>query len=142
MKIAPAYKNMIEFELRNYDYTKEIIEEVKDEIINKPPMAVGETERVMDSRISNPTERKGIRLVTNTALVHMERTVKAIDRALEVLEKEHREIFKLHYQGKRDWKQVLSMMYISQDTFYRKRNELIEQVAVELGLVVPEGAES
>jgi len=142
MRIAKAYKNMIEFELRNYDYTLEIIEGIKDEIINKPPMAVGETERVMDSRISNPTERKGLRLVTNTALDHMERTVKAIDRALESLEEEHREIFKLHYRGKRDWRQVLSMMYISQDTFYRKRNELIEQVAIELGLVVPEGVES
>jgi len=142
MRVNKAYKKMIEFELRNYDYTMEVIEDIKDEIINRPPMAVGETERVMDSRVSDPTERKGLRLVTNTALDHMERTVKAVDRALEKLDKEHEQIFKLHYQGKRNWRQVLSMMYISQDTFYRKRNELIEQVAVELGLILPEELES
>jgi len=135
--LAPAYFKMVEHELFNYDVTKAEIERLKDEIINKPPVA-GEQERVQESEVSNPTERKGLRLVSNTALLHMERTVGAIERALMQLEEEHNEIFELRYRQGLSWREVLSQTYMAQNSYFRKRRELVNAVAVNLGLILPD----
>lgn len=137
MKTPKPYKNVIQHELYNYDETKAVIEEVKDQIINKPPAGVGEQDRVRGGPVSDPTARDGLTLVTNTALEHMERTVKAIETALERLGWEHKTIFELEYRQKCSWKWVVGELYVSEATYFRKKAELIDMVAMQLGYILP-----
>lgn len=133
MKVAKPYINAIEHELRNYKLTRERIEELKDEIINMPPKAVGENERVMGEPLSDPTYGKAHKLLTNTVLTHMERTIKAIDMALLQLDDGHRLIFEHRYLKNKPWKQIFCDVPMCQKTCFNKRSELIDKVAEILG---------
>ena len=133
-KIPPAYFKMIEFELYNYDNTKEEIEVIKDEIIGGSPRPAGEQARVTNTAVSDPTFTKAAILTTNVTLLYMERTIKAIDRALMQLSESHNEIFELKYRQGNHWKQVLSKMYISERHYFRQRRELIEAVGMQMGI--------
>ena len=128
---------MIEFELYNYDNTKEEIEAIKDEIIGGSPLPVGEQNNVQRTTVSDPTFTKAAVLTTNVTLLYMERTVKAIDRALMHLDEIHNEIFEHRYRQQKNWRQSLCELYISQDTYFKRRREIIHAVAAQLGLALP-----
>ena len=137
MRMPPAYFNVIEHELYNYDYTKEQVGQMRDEIIVGVPAMPSEGDRVQSNRISKPTEKKGVALASNVALVSMERTVKAIDRALLLLGEEHNELFELRYRQKQNWRTTVCEMGMPERTYFRKRRELVYAVAVQLGLASP-----
>lgn len=134
LKIPPAYFKMIEFELYNYDNTKEEIAALKDEIIGSPPLPAAEQDNVQRTTVSDPTFSKVATMTTNVTLLYMERTIKAIDRALMRLSESHNEIFDLKYRQGKNWKQVISETYISERHYFRQRRELIEAVAMQMGL--------
>jgi RinA family phage transcriptional activator len=128
---------MIEFELYNYDNTKEEIEAMKDEIIGRPPLPAVEQDNIQRTTVSDPTYSKVVTMTTNVTLSYMERTIKAIDRALQRLDETHNEIFEQRYRQGKNWRESLSELYISQDTYFKKRREIILAVAVQLGLALP-----
>ena len=137
MRMPPAYFNVIEHELYNYDYTKEQVGRMRDEIIVGVPAMPSEGDRVQSNRISKPTEKKGTELASSVALLHMEHTVKAIDRALLLLGEDHVELFELRYKEKQNWRQTICETGWAQQTYFRKRRELVYAVAVQLGYVSP-----
>ena len=126
---------MIEHELYNYDETKKEIEQLKNEIIESPPPPISERVNIQTGVISDTTFNKANKIYTNSFITHMERTVRAIDRALMQLDDIHNEIFELKYRQGKNWRQVLSIAHFGQDTFFKKRRELIYQVAVNMGFV-------
>ncbi len=128
---------MIEFELYNYDNTKEEIEAIKDEIIGGSPLPVGEQDNVQRTTVSDPTFTKAAVLTTNVTLLYMERTVKAIDRALMHLDEIHNEIFEHRYRQGKNWRQALTELCIGQDTYFKRRREIIFAVAAQMGLIQP-----
>lgn len=131
MKLDRAVFRYIEHELYNYDETKREIEELREDIIEKAPL-----KEVVPGTgfISDPTARKAIKLVTSTAIARMERTVRAIDRALARLSDEHRQLFDLKYRQCLSWQKICDEMPVSERTYFRLRRELVYMVAVEMGL--------
>ena len=130
-KINRSVFRYIEFELYSYDYTKKTLEEEKEDVVRATikldtPPAKG--------AIGDSTASKAIRLATNTAILRMERMVRAIDQSLLMLEEEHNQVFELKYRQNKHWRYVASKMYIGQDTYFKKRRELVEMVALQLGL--------
>jgi RinA family phage transcriptional activator len=104
---------------------------MRDEIIDAPPLR----ETIPDAGyISDPTAKKATKLVTNTVLVRMTRTVAAIDKALVRLGDNHRALFDLKYRQDLSWQQVCQELPVSERTYFRIRRELVHMVATELGL--------
>ena len=131
MKLPRAVFRYIEHELYNYDNTLNEIQRMRDEIIDAPPLR----ETIPDAGyISDPTAKKATKLVTNTALVRMTRTVAAIDKALSRLPENRRALFNMKYRQDLPWQQVCVEMSVSERSYFRMRRELVEMVALELGL--------
>lgn len=131
MKLPRAVFRYIEHELYNYDNTLNEIQRIRDEIIDALPVR----ETIPDAGyISDPTAKKATKLVTNTALVRMTRTVAAIDKALSRLPENHRALFNMKYRQDLPWQQVCVEMSVSERSYFRMRRELVEMVALELGL--------
>ena len=136
MKLSrPAFR-YVESELYNYDETKKELEELQEDIRNSTPDMSGDVVKV--GKVSSQPEAKSIQLLTNKVLVRMDRTIKAIDKALSILGEEHNMIFELKYRQNLNWRQVVIEVPTSQDTYFRKRRELVQMVAVQLGLISPE----
>lgn len=136
MKLSrPAFR-YVESELYNYDETKKELEELQEDIRNSTPDMSGDM--VKGGTVSSQPEAKSIQLLTNKVLVRMDRTIKAIDKALSILGEEHNLIFELKYRQNLNWRQVVIEVPTSQDTYFRKRRELVQMVAVQLGLINPE----
>jgi RinA family phage transcriptional activator len=127
----------VEHEMFNYALTKGAITDLRDEIINSTPTRDDLMTTVDTGRISNPTAARGSLLATNVALLRMDRTVRAIDRALELLGEEHNLVFKMKYEKNMNWRHILSETYMGQETYFRKRRELVQMVAVQMGLAEP-----
>ena len=131
MRLNRAVFRYVEHELYNYDNTLVEMQNLREGIIEAPPLreAVPGT-----GYVSDPTARKATQLVTNTALVRMARTVAAIDKSLARLSEDHRAIFELKYRQAMPWKRVCQELPASERTYFRLRRELVFMVAVELGL--------
>lgn len=130
-KINRSVFRYIEFELYNYDHTKKTLEEEKEDVISS---TVKLDTPLVKGAIGDSTGSKAMKLTTNTAILRMERTVRAIEHSLMMLEEEHNQVFELKYRQNKHWRYVASQMYISQDTYFKKRRELVEMVALQLGL--------
>ena len=131
MKLPRAVFRYVEHELYNYDNTLLEMENLREGIIEAPPLreAVPGT-----GYVSDPTARKATQLVTNTALARMARTVAAIDKSLARLSEDHRSLFELKYRQTMPWKRVCQELPASERTYFRMRRELVEMVALEMGL--------
>lgn len=131
MQISRAVFRYVEHELYNFDATQRAMQELRCDVMYAPPVR----EAVPGSgRISDPTARKAIALVTNQAIGRMTRTINAINIALARLGDEHRAIFELKYRQALPWQQVCQMIPVSERTYFRLRRELVLMVAAELGL--------
>jgi len=131
VKLEKSVFRYIEHELYNYKYTLQTIEDLRENIIDSVPLR----ETVPSAGfISDPTARKATKLVTNTALARMTRTVAAIEKALNRLNQDHRAVFELKYCQALPWKRVCDEMPVSERTYFRLRRELVYMVAMELGL--------
>ena len=127
-----AVFRFIEHELFSYERTKREIQELREDIIS-------DSSAPRDSipsagHISDTTARKAIRLMTNTALTRMTRTVAAIDRAMCRLNENHRALFELRYKQALPWQAVCERMPYSERGFYKLRKEIVEMTADEMGL--------
>ena len=131
VKLNRAVFRYIEHELYNYDSTMEEIEFIRENIINAPPLrdAVPGT-----GYVSDPTAKKATKLITNTVLMRMARTVSAIERALKRLNTDHRAVFELKYRQGLRRQQVCVEIPTSERTYFRLRRELVHMVALEMGL--------
>lgn len=127
----PVFK-YIEHELYNYDEIKQSLVEIREDVLEGSPPPPDGTPN-LKGQVVKPTEIKILKLST-PAILHMERTIRAIDRALNRLDDTHRHLFELKYRQELNWQKVCMTMPISERTYFRARGELVGQVAEELGL--------
>ena len=132
MKLARAVFKYIEHELYNYDLTKKLVDELREDIILSAPYkeAVGSTK----AGVSDATAKKAVKLVSSITLARMTKTVIAIDRALARLTDDHRLLFELKYRQALPWQKVCDEIPTSERTYFRLRREVVYMVAAELGL--------
>lgn len=133
IRIDKRLYRYIEYELYHYEQYKKDIQIQRNRIIDGATTNDGQPK---GTAIGNPTEMKGIKLVTSASIVSMERVVRAVDNALKSLGVQHDQIFKMLYiSGRRDIYAMCDDMHVSYETFKRRKRELIYRVGVELGLI-------
>ena len=132
MRLTRAVFKYIETELFHYDDTRKELNAERDDIIAAAPVkAEGSRGSVPD-----PTAAKASRLLTSVSISQMERTVRAVERALARLNDDHRQLFELHYRKVLSWQEVCGHMHIGKTKFYDTRNALVKMVAVHMGYEV------
>ncbi len=134
MNIKRANFKMIEAELYCYHESKKQLELLREEIIESTPSQ----EISVKSSPGDPTQTKAIKLVNNREIIEMERRLKAIDKAIEILktnnESRKYELLKMKYFERRYTDVGICMeLGISERSFYRWRREIIELIANFLG---------
>lgn len=131
MRVDKSVFKYIEYELYAYEQTKKEVESYKEYIIEGTP--------TMDVRggsgISDSTASKSIKLLSSAFLLKAERTIKAIDKSLEMLGEKHKKLFELKYLDCLPWREVYLEMNISDRTYFRLRRELVIIVGMQLGLI-------
>lgn len=133
IRIDKRLYRYIEYELYHYEQYKKDIQVQRNRIIDGATTNDGQPK---GTDIGNPTEMKGIKLMTSASIVSMERVVRAVDNALKSLGVQHDQIFKMLYiSGRRDIYAMCDDMHVSYETFKRRKRELIYRVGVELGLI-------
>lgn len=134
MNIKRANFKMIEAELYCYEESKRQLELLREEIIESTP-----TQEVnVKTGPGDPTQTKAIKLVNSREIIEMERRLKAIDKAIEILKTSNEprkyELLCMKYFERRYTDVGICMeLGISERTFYRWRREIIELIANFLG---------
>ena len=72
----------IEHELYNYHQSKQIIKDYEDDVIN----GSGVAPEIRGTQISNPTEQKAMKLISNTHILEMQKRLRAIDQVISELQ--------------------------------------------------------
>jgi RinA family phage transcriptional activator len=128
-------RRYIETELQDYENTKREYELVQQDIVNQSGTLDGQPR---GTDISQPTERKAIKLVTNKRLAQLERTIKAIERVITNLPEEKFKLVRLKY-----WTspQILTDEGIAQQigcsrsTYYEWKDGILIALAKQMGLI-------
>lgn len=131
--IEKANFKLIENELSNFHYSKNLLEELKEEIINGKGIAP----EIRGSGISKPTESKAMRLLSSIHILEMQKRINAIESVLKELPSIKLELIEEKY-----FKHTLTnfgimqKLNIEQATYYRYRREIIELIADRLGWLI------
>ena len=134
MNIKRANFKMIEAELYCYEESKRQLEFLREDIIESTPSH----EINVKTGPGDPTQTKVIKLVNSREIIEMERRLKAIDKAIEILKTSNEprkyELLRMKYFERRYTDVGICMeLGISERTFYRWRREIIELIANFLG---------
>ena len=124
----------IEAELYDYPLLKREICALREDIIDSEdrPSVYGKRP---DNRPGDPTGHKGLRLLTNRRLKRMEETVRAISSVVDRLPPEKKRLIELKYwDGRYTDTGVIGQLHISRRTYFYWRRQIVEAIAVEMGL--------
>lgn len=134
MKIDKRVYKYIEYELHHYSEYKNEIRAMREEILEGSPEPPDGQPR--GNATSNPTESKAMKLSVSVGLISMEKVVRAVDTALELLTDRHKRIFEMMYINKRRDRYGMSdELHISYEMFNINRRELVISVGRELGVI-------
>lgn len=134
MNIKRANFRMIEAELYCYEESKEQLELLRKEIIESTPSQ----EINVKTGPGDPTQTKVIKLLNSREIIEMERRLKAIDKAIEILKtsnepKKYKLLHMKYFERRYTDVGICMELGISERTFYRWRREIIELIANFLG---------
>ena len=134
MNIKRANFKMIEAELYCYEESKRQLELLREEIIESTPIQ----EVNVKTSPGDPTQTKVIKLVNSREIIEMERRLKAIDKAIEILKtsnepKKYQLLHMKYFERRYTDTGICMELGISERTFYRWRREIIELIANFLG---------
>lgn len=141
MKINKNIYNYINFELLHYKIYKEELKNIRCEIIETGATAPALYENInmgirSQGQNASPTENKAISLITTVSVLALEKTIRAIENALQTLHEDHNRIFYEVYQkNRKDFYKLAIEMGMSYETFNRRKFDLIERVGIELGVL-------
>ena len=136
MKIRREVKAYIEAELRDYQLTRKELEELKEDIRHET--SDKDDGGGKSSAISNPTEQRVIKLVTNKRIRRMEQVVNAIEVVTQELPQEKLKLVQLKY-----WTRprrltdagIAAQLSCNSRTVHKWTNGICLAIAGELGLI-------
>lgn len=133
MKLEKEVYKYIDYELHHYEENKKKLEEIRNDIIESSPMPQ-DGQPSGKGFTGNPTEKKAIKLITSVAIMKLEDNVIAIDNVYHKLTEDYKRFFDLNYKNKVGIVRTCIEASISEKTYYRWRDSIIEMVANEMGL--------
>ena len=134
--LNPKIKGYIEWQLEHYLEDKKALEEYKRDLIASPVQGYSQTGGIRTGDISNPTERDGIKLATNPYILSVERTIKAIESALDQCDQTDKKLVDLVY-----WRRSHTIIGageqvgLKQNGAYKRINKNLVKIALEMGLI-------
>lgn len=129
-KVPYHIKKYIENELYHYIDNKQLIEEMRQDIVDESPTQDGQPR---GNQTSDPTSRKVTKLISTRTLLIAEKKVNQIDRAYNRLVKEEQEVVDIIFN--KGHSQIYAQTHdnISKDSYYNVRNKMIFYTAIEYG---------
>ena len=124
-------RDFVMLEMGRYWHYKRLLEEQREQILDGSPCPDGQPG---GSSVANPTERKAMQL-TALGISVMAQRVEAVDRALGRLGEEERKLFRLIFLEGKSEKEICHQLFLSDATFYRKKNALVCCCAQEMGIL-------
>ena len=134
--LNPKIKGYVAGQLEHYKEDKKQLEEYKNDMIPSAVQQLSWTSGVSGGSVSNPTEQIGLKIATSQYILPTERSIRAIEKVLGLCEEAD---LKLIYMV--SWKQSYTIegaalkLHYSPRTGYRRINNVLCMVALELGLV-------
>jgi len=125
--------NYIEYILYNYIEIKKSGQLLESKIIdakNRPDI----NSAIRSGTFTSPTEKKAICLVDNKELETKKRIVTAVERTLQRLTEDEKEIYREKYIKKKSNRRIMNDLYISRATFFRRRKNIVIKLGKELGI--------
>lgn len=136
MKLSKEVRAYIEAELRNYHRIKRELDSAEKDIIFATPKRDANS-HIKSTKISKPTETAAMKIQRDKRIRHMRRVIEAIEIVVEGLPEEKRKLIELKYwqRGKKLTDTgVARLIPCAERTVYRWNNEIIGDIAKELGI--------
>ena len=134
MKIDKKVYGYIDYELKHYDENAKKIYEIRANIIEASPEP-SDGQPKGQGGTGNPTERKGIKLVSSTSLLKLESTNNAIKKVYMQLNQNYKKFFDWNYIKQVGIVRTCQEVHISEATFYRWRDKIVYAVGEEMGII-------
>ena len=132
--LKKEYFKFVERELFDYDSTLRNIKEFETDLITSSGSS--DINGSIRSGVSKTTENKAMKLIGSKTLLRMNKTVNDIDRGIAKLDKELQELYKLRYRKQIHYLKIITChLPMSERTYRRKRNIIVNIVANEMGLI-------
>lgn len=132
-KVPNWVKNTIKTELYQFWKNQELIEELRQDIIeSSPEPADGQPK---GNTTSNTVEQKTIKMLSSRRIIETERRVTYIQEAMKRLSKEEQEIVKIIFKERYNVTLAETQKYITKDTYYNVYNKIIYFTALEFGYI-------
>ncbi len=134
MKLDKEVYRYIEYELYHYEDYKDELELERERILEgSGNRLVGMPKR---NERSDVTQAKAISLAESTAVLSLERRIKAVDKTLSRLTDLHKQLFvEVYCKSRKDVYGLCMELSISRETFSRYKRSIIYGVGNELGLI-------
>jgi len=132
LKIEQANFKAIEAELYGYYETKKELEQLEEEILEGSPFQ----EVAVQCGNGDSTASKAIRLLSSRELLEIRRRINAIEKAIVILQEDNTKLRLLkmkYFERKYTDIGIMNELHISNRTFYRWRNEVIQLIGSYLG---------
>ena len=134
--LTPKIRGFVEWQLEHYFEDKRSIESFRDSLIPSGTAQYGGIDGGHSGSVSNPTERAGIKLVTDPYLLRMERSCKAIENALKRCDSVDMRLIKLIY-----WERSYTVtgagmeIGLAKTSAYYRVNKILCRIAKEMGFI-------
>ena len=133
MRLDKKVYKYIDYELQHYEENKKELERLREEILDASPAPADGQPR--GNSTGNPTERKAMKLVSSTALLKIESTIKAIEKIYDQLNDDYKLFFDWNYKRNAGIVKTCQEVNIAEKTYYRWRDSIVYNVGMELGLL-------
>lgn len=118
----------IEGQIRDYKRIKKEVESLKDDIINKGPMA----QEVRGTSTGDPTASKALKISLDRQISGMDKTVKAIEKVHTRLSPDKKEVMENIWDRRYTDTGLADKIGVDERTIRRWRQNIIYSVAIEL----------
>lgn len=136
VKLNRIQKSYIASELRNYHKNKEMLEELRKDIILATP-SFPEVKGCTTNEFKSSTESLVIRLIRDRNISYLQNVINAVEGMLLEVDEDKLRLIRLKYWQKRKHKDIFiaDKLSIARPTLYRWNDEIIFKVGKNLGMV-------
>lgn len=131
-KLRIEVKRYLCRELKDYRENLKKLDELRADIIESSPnIDLGVPSS--PNRGNEGQTAKVHELMTNKVITRLLEVCKRISKVLETLNDEEYEVYVRHFENEENATKICYEMHISESTFYRDKNKIIDRLAEEMG---------
>jgi len=133
VKQIKRWKMKIQNDLNNYIFFEKEIAEKEDENIGIGAQVIDDMPKGQGGDCKSKTEQQALRLIHE--LEELRRAKKAIEKAVEEMNNDTKDYFYMRYEKEFTLVKICRELFITDRTYRRINNRIIEKVGKEMGLI-------